>query len=362
MKKAIKLELSDQELQEYNYNKKEYNIEFSQMKRTAINKSKLARCYLCGKECSSFCNSHSIPRRCLATISSNGKLFNSLVKTIPFVKNEKGINEAGTFHIICNECDNLYFKEYESFEEYGPIIPSGKVLAEIALKNNLLMISKRLFEKQLYIQNYMYSLNLSYLLYLKTIELDLKEYQDSLKRAKAATNGHHNQYYYCFYYRILDYVVPFACQSGIALSRDLEGKLINDTADFSEDNRIQSMHICVFPTGSKTILIMFIDSKDKKYKNFYKQFNRLSDDDKLAVINYIVFAYTENVFLSNQIKDEVLNNKELIDVCVTTDLYLVDNISEDLSSINSQTFDFNKRFIIPNLLLKEYAINTNSKE
>ena len=58
---------------------------------------------------------------------------------LPFMGDEKGINEAGTFQLICRDCDSKIFREYENPEAYRDI-PSSQMLAQIAMKNYLLMI------------------------------------------------------------------------------------------------------------------------------------------------------------------------------------------------------------------------------
>ena len=61
---------------------------------------------------------------------------------------EDGVNRSGTFNYICKKCDGTFFQDYENpnnIEKY----PTDKMLAEIAVKNILLQISKRAVEKQL---------------------------------------------------------------------------------------------------------------------------------------------------------------------------------------------------------------------
>ena len=53
-----------------------------------------------------------------------------------------GIKKSGTFHFICRECDALYFQDYENKEALLND-PTDKMLAEIALKSMLQMLSKR---------------------------------------------------------------------------------------------------------------------------------------------------------------------------------------------------------------------------
>ena len=62
---------------------------------------------------------------------------------------ENGVNKAGTFHLICNDCDSKIFSDYENPDNYSNQ-PTPKMIAQMALKNSLKSISKRLFEIELF--------------------------------------------------------------------------------------------------------------------------------------------------------------------------------------------------------------------
>ena len=112
--------------------------------------AKQRKCYYCGRDCTSFCNSHTLPAFCLRNIARDGKVFylNTIIN-MPLQKNDKGVNEAGTFHLICRDCDSKIFQDYEDPNNYEDI-PSIKMLAQIDMKNNLKNISKRLVENEMY--------------------------------------------------------------------------------------------------------------------------------------------------------------------------------------------------------------------
>lgn len=130
----------------------ERKIDFRKMLSKTLkesrNSAKLDKCYYCGNDCSSFCNSHSVPAFCLKRIAQSGEVLylNSLIES-PLMDVAKGINEAGTFHIICRKCDSTIFSDYETPENYSKI-PTPKMIAQIAMKNNLKFISKRLLEEK----------------------------------------------------------------------------------------------------------------------------------------------------------------------------------------------------------------------
>ena len=50
----------------------ELNKHFSGILKKARQEAKLAKCYFCEKQISSFCNSHSVPKFCLKNIAVRG--------------------------------------------------------------------------------------------------------------------------------------------------------------------------------------------------------------------------------------------------------------------------------------------------
>jgi len=150
--KALNLkENSDKLNSEFTGDKIEINKTMSRIMREAKNRAKPSSCLICGKEQTSFCNSHTVPAFCLRNIEKDGKVCtcNSIVKYPFYIKSENGINEAGSFRLICRECDSVVFQEYENPKAYNEK-PSSKILAQIALKNGLKAISKRMDEIKMY--------------------------------------------------------------------------------------------------------------------------------------------------------------------------------------------------------------------
>lgn len=69
---------------------------------------------------------------------------------LPLLDDDKGINQSGTFHIICSECDNKIFSDYEEPKNYRDL-PTSKMIAQIAMKNYLKSIAKRKLEMAIYV-------------------------------------------------------------------------------------------------------------------------------------------------------------------------------------------------------------------
>lgn len=339
----------------------EINIkkQYSRILKKAREDAKLDNCYFCGKKCTSFCNSHSVPRFCLENIAVNGEVnySNKLIK-IPTEKEEKGLNETGTFRLICRECDSKIFKDYENSDNYKEIL-SMRILAEIALKNYLKSISKRNVEIELYNQIAQIadnSLKMQELCekQLKN-QMDLMEYVENYNRAKKVLIKSWNDEYFIILFKELNYVVPVAFQSNIALICDLENNIINDIYNESMKYKIEDIQICIFPLKQKSIVLVFMDSKNKGYRKFYKQFKKLNEKEQLDIINYIVFAYSEDIFFSKNIGNEITENENLIKLSKKTSDLLLFNEDMKENALRKQ-FSFDEKDKIPNILLPEYKI------
>ena len=127
----------------------EYRKMYSKLEQEARQKAKQSNCLYCNNSFTSFCNSHSIPSFVLKNISSNGQVYTTNIFTdIAALSKEKGIKKAGVFSLICNNCDNEVFKDYENPINYREE-PSVKMLSQIALKNAMRDISKARFVHEL---------------------------------------------------------------------------------------------------------------------------------------------------------------------------------------------------------------------
>ncbi|WP_432718620.1 hypothetical protein [Pectinatus frisingensis] len=321
------------------------------------------KCFFCHRKVSSFCNSHSIPQFILKNIDAKGRLytFNKTLK-LPVMDNEKGINNSGTFKLICRECDSKIFSDYENPEKWGKK-PSNKMLYEIAMKDYMHSISKRSFEYELYkVIDVPDITDLAHTLQ----QLDINEYKKEFDRSKKLySDNSSNDEYNLFFYRKLDYIIPMAFQRCIALVVDLDGCLINDLNCKKSNYKIYNMHICAFPLKDSSVVFLFTDRKYKRYRKFIKQFTRINDLNKqLAIINYMIFMYSEDVFLSKSLDTIISNNKNLEEVAriVPSSYYGFESSSvkllqKELTKDTMHRYTLNNYYRIPNFLSKEYAVN-----
>jgi len=338
----------------------ETKIEFSKLQSEILKKSraaaKIEKCYYCNENPPPFCNSHSVPAFCLRRIAEQGKIadLNSLLE-LPILGENKGVNNTGTFRIICRDCDSKIFSDYESPQNYE-IPPTPKMLAQIALKNNLKSISKRFLDKNVFnnipmpeeMKNGIQSV----------FDFDLNENIICFKNAKRALEDDRvlKREYNMYYYEKLNYVVPLTFQACIALSCDFEGNIINDLYNESSDYAVKSINICVFPLENESVIIMFVENGCNRYKEFNKQFKKLSLDDKLLALTYIMFAYTEDVYFSPKIQNEVKKYSELVEtsgqIPILSSFAPISNPNKQAADI----FDLSKRSSVPNLLSEKYKI------
>ncbi|SJZ82343.1 hypothetical protein [Selenihalanaerobacter shriftii] len=336
----------------------EYRKRMSKLFSKSRKDAKSEECFYCGKKCSSFCNSHSIPAFLLRNIAVEGEVYNNnkLVQIL-LLDDEDGVNQSGTFQLICRECDSKIFSDYENPDNYGDV-PTSRMIAQIAMKNYLKGISKRKFEIALF-DNMKSDLGLPSELHKQkqlVNNLDLQEYYEGFKRAKRVDNKGWEKEYYLFYHQKLDYVVPIAFQSNITLLVDFEGNIINDLYNMSSQYKTRDIHICVFPLEKSSVIMMFVDSKHKRYRRFYRQFRKLSHEDKLAAVNYIIFNFSEELYINKEVNKQVLDDKKLIEAGRKTVDIISSEPIDNPKLIARKNFDFSLMHEVPNLLLEKYKI------
>lgn len=141
---------------------------------------------------------------------------------------ENGIKKSGTFYYICNDCDSTFFQDYENSDS---IIhpPTDKMLAEIAVKNFLLQMSKRSIEIKLW-DIMQQELNVFENLEdgMKIKKIDFSEFESELNFHKSIADNSKEGGYQILFWKVLPYVVPIAMQSAIAVTKDMEGNEINN--------------------------------------------------------------------------------------------------------------------------------------
>lgn len=290
----------------------------SQVAKQSREKSKLTVCPICRKEQTSFCNSHSIPQFILNNISVNGQLlqFPSIAADDFLIENrvfdaKKGTKNSCTFQFICRECDSKIFSEYEDVSNIRQR-PSNKMMAEIELKNTLLMLSKRRYEQPFYeiVEGKLENFDRGPLAEIQ--EDDIRDYTIEFERALRTVYNLQPAKYKLLYWKKHPYKMPIACQTLIPLRETINGFLVNNVHSLDKNYHLEDMNLCIFPLEKETVVMIFYCEKyEKRYRNFRNEFLRLPEKQKLQYISYLVFAYTENFVMSPDIDHMILKNENL---------------------------------------------------
>lgn len=291
----------------------------------------------------------------LRPIADNGKVLHAAA-VLGFDKEiidiENGVKKSGTFNNICNDCDNVFFQDYENVDN---IIqrPTNKMLAEIAVKNFLLQLSKCRFEMEFWNimqQDYNAFENIKEIMNIKKI--DYTEIESEVLFHKKIVEDNTSDCYHILVWKVLPYIIPIAMQGAIAVAKDIEG---NDINNMDVSKRMQFLHLAILPVERASVVIAFYHKRDKLYRRLRHQINSISENEVLKYINYIIFKYTENYYISKKIEKEVFTNKSLQKLSQENDE------SPDLGILKLGNFwgiDYKPvdKDEIPNYLAEEWAI------
>ena len=252
----------------------EIKKEVSRRFQEARNNSRPDTCLLCNKKLTKLCNSHSVPQFVLKQLAENGKIMQSsfllAFEDIDIFETEKGVKNSGTFKFICHSCDKEFFNDYESEDALlGEV--SDRMLAEIALKNELLNVSKRSQEVELYRSLPEKIINIDYMIDLYS--LDLRDFLQEVEVHKREILNNTKGAYQIIYKEILPFVVPIATQVAITLRLDMYGYPVNDVYNPDPKINMQDLHLVIFPLKESSLVLAFYHKKDKKYRTLRHQFN-----------------------------------------------------------------------------------------
>lgn len=78
------------------------------------------------------------------------------------------------------------------------------------------------------------------------------------------------------------------------------------------------MHIAIFPLQTKSKILLFKEDGNDRLKLFYKDYKKLSLEEKLYAINYILLLYAEDIAFKPEIIDKIKINEETLKLINTT--------------------------------------------
>jgi hypothetical protein len=100
--------------------------------------------------------------------------------------------------------------------------------------------------------------------------------------------------------------------------------------------------------------MMFIDKKDARYRQFMRQFKSLSLEDQLALINYMIFLYSEDFFLSVSLDEEIVNDEKLKSVSGSLGFGLIGSGGSAIDALK-ENYSLSGFKDIPSLLSLEHS-------
>lgn len=344
----------------------EFRKMLSQHIKNARENSRHKECLLCGKA-GGFCKSHTIPEFCLNNIAWNGKInsINTLIDTEILTK-DSGVSNAGVFHIICRPCDGSTFQNYENESAYSAE-PTATTLNQIALKSSLRDIYKHEMEVEMFEalkelikekNPFMaFGASIFFNAQITARKTDIEECYGVFNKAKECLSSSNN-WIRLLSYDKLNFTTPIAYQGMIALITGVNGEVINNIYNPKKSYNIEYLHLAIFPLKDSTAVIMFIDSESKRYSQFENYIKNTSQENRLEIINRIIFLYTEDYFLSKNLGAEATHSLEesakiLQDIATTSPKRTLKNAIKD--------FDLRRDICIPNLLSKEYAVKVEKQ-
>jgi hypothetical protein len=346
--------ISESQKEEMLEGKVEFSKTISQISSASRKSSKNDKCLYCGEHTTSYCNSHSIPASFLKNIAEEGKLLTQAgLIDLPLLKPSSGVNQAGTFYIICRDCDSKIFTDYENKSNYDGEV-TQKILAQIVMKNYLKTISQRAFEISFH-EHMGEDAGIDFSSINNIKDIDLKENVRGFNRAKKVDAKCVQEEYHLFFYEKLNYVVPIAFQHQLTLAVDVEGNVVNNLYNHDTKYKMQHLHLAVFPLEETSVVMMFIDKNNARYRQFIRQFIRLPLEDKLALVNYMIFLYSEDFFLSPSLGEDVVNDEDLKLVSGSMGIAMVGRESSVIDALK-QNFDLSGFKGIPNLISSEHSV------
>lgn len=319
--------------------------EYNKVYKEGRHYSKPDKCMICGKICSSFCNSHTLPQMVLRNICNGEKLNTAFWllgddKNPDPIKQSKGKNNAGVFHLICNDCDSKVFNEYEQENVFGKEF-SDRTLNLITLKSSLYMYYKYM------IQEYADSIickdveNVEIL--INNNQRYAQEFAEDIEQCKKLLNTKEDKskQYRILFWKKLNYKIPLATQTCYGLRYNFKGEIVKNEP---------MVYIMLCPFEKYSIVCLYCKNEENVIKDISFPQN-VSWQKKLSLINNLIIANTEDYYVSKELEEKL--DKEVKDK-----LKKMSNNIEYFTpySINQQINYMKKSFEYPNLLLEKYAV------
>ena len=321
--------------------------------REANKYAKADECVLCGRKMTSPCNSHVVPQFVLKGIAENGKVAygHSLnMFDVGGLDRITGVNNAYTFRLICNDCDNNFFKNYEkpnNLSHYSILSDSEKktIMCEMAIKAHLSHIQTKYRDIILIDKSTFGGLSKSMKEHRPNArQLDIIEHLSYIRKLKKIKKRNKNPFVVLLD-KELDYQTKIATQTIINYNFDLKGNQIFDFNLLEQDNQCRYFYLMILPYKGKTRILFYIEKNSIVNVNeIIEQFNTLNEDDKLHFLFISLIIHDQQFYMAPSFANQIFKKDKKI-----VKLYTITEILEEQSRIK----DF-KSF--KNYLLEKYNV------
>lgn len=310
-------------------NEIEINKEISKIKKEANQYTKGKNCVLCGKPCSSFCNSHTIPRFVIKNIAENGKVYSPSmtmdyldIKTrLNVFKSNPGVEKTLTFDSICRECDNAVFSCVEN-EDILEKEFDAKVLNLYALK--ILLHSQYSKTRNANFLNIgaekHHMSDIANLISMPWV-FDMIESTKEIEDYKSAIKNNTYIKYKMIIDKIINKKVNFCCTTELTLPFSYNGKRINDLCNINNYTaRFGGIYTLVLPMKSnKTRIVMYYRRKYSNYDLVKEEFGKMNVNEQLQAISNLLLIYTEEFVYNDEVLQSIKSARDIITYDIVND-------------------------------------------
>lgn len=113
------------------------------------------------------------------------------------------------------------------------------------------------------------------------------------------------------YFKRLNHTVPIALQDNSIISFGFNNERLANTFDFPSFDYADDIHFCIYPMENESIIMLFCAKNLNIYDKFFEILKKQEESEQLSIINFLVFAYFEEVFLNKDIDKSIFNNANL---------------------------------------------------
>lgn len=298
--------------------------------REANKQAKAEECLLCGRKMTSPCNSHVVPQFILRGIAESGKVAYGHALNLFDVGGADrvtGVNNAYTFRLICNGCDNKYFKHYENpnnILNYSVLTDAEKktIMCELAIKAHLSHIQMKFRDLILLNQATQGGVAKSIKEHKPNArQLDIIEHQTYVKKLKKMMRKDKNPFVVLFD-KELDYQTKLAAQTLINYNFNLKGERIFDCDLLTSYNKSTYFYLMILPYKGKTRVMFYIEASSLvNVHQIVDEFDTLNEEDKLHFLFVSLIIHDQQFYMTPSFAKQIFKkDKKIVKLYTITEM------------------------------------------